>query len=97
MNFEQLKNLEMLTPFYETGKVGSDFIAAHLNITNRHARRILKGNIFATKREAWNRYSEEVRQFVVEQKKDHAHHNCQWFGCGNMVVPFYNQELQRGL
>lgn len=78
MNFEQLKNLEMLTPFYEAGKIGSDFVAAHLNITNRHARRILKGNIFVAKREAWNRYSEEVRQFIIEQKKDHAHHNCQW-------------------
>lgn len=78
MNFEQLKNLEMLTPFYEAGKVGSDFIAAHLNITDRHARRILKGKIFRTKREAWNRYGAEVRQFIVEQKKDHAHHNCQW-------------------
>lgn len=79
MNFEQLKNLEMLTPYYETGQVGTDFIAAHLNITNRHARRILKNKIFSqTRREAWNRYGEDIRQFIIEQKKDYPHHNCQW-------------------
>lgn len=79
MTLEQYEDLRTLTAYYEADKINNEFIATYLNITNRHARRILRQKIFLpAKRCAWNKYSEEIRQFVVEQKKDYPYRNCQW-------------------
>lgn len=78
MTFEQYANLEHFAQFYEKGALSSAFIAEELKITQQHARRLLKGLRPPKKRFAWNRLGFEIRQFVIETKKEHGRYNCQW-------------------
>lgn len=77
MTLEQYGQLKQLTALYQTNGVSSAFVAAQLGMSCRHARRLLSGER-PKQRTAWNRVSEEVRVYVVEEKIENPHRNCQW-------------------
>jgi len=81
MTLGQLADLQNFAPYYRAGKMDIDFIATHLAMTKRHARRLLNDYFKGQARPAriaWNRLDNEVRQFIVDKKKDRPKLNCQW-------------------
>jgi transposase InsO family protein len=81
MTLGQLADLRNFVPYYRSGKMDIDFIAAHLAVTKRHARRLLNDCLneeVKSKRIAWNRLEDEVRKFLVSEKKDRPKLNSQW-------------------
>lgn len=78
MTLEQYADLVSFAPYHKAGKLSSAFVAAHLGLTVQHTRRILTELSPPKQRPAWNRLSEEMRQFVIAEKEANPHRNCQW-------------------
>lgn len=79
MTFEQYEDLQNLAHYHKAGKMSTGFIAKELKKTPQHVRRLLKKlDEPLKKRFAWNRITPEIRQFVIEAKKDKPKLNCQW-------------------
>lgn len=79
MTFEQYADLQHFAHYHQIGKMSTGFIAKELRKTPQHIRRLLKQlSLPPKKRFAWNKVSPEVRQFVIEKKKEKANYNCQW-------------------
>lgn len=78
LTLSQYADLKNFLPYYQSGKINSSFIATHLGISAQHVRRLIKSPLIVKPRTAHNRLSEEIREFVIEEKKNNHHYNCQW-------------------
>lgn len=78
LTFTQYADLKNFLPYYQAGKINSSFMAAHLGISVQHVRRLIKSPLIAKPRTAFNRLSDEIREFVILEKKSNPKYNCQW-------------------
>lgn len=82
MNLGQLADFNNFAPYYESGKMSTEFIAANLGLSRRHVRRLLKehskGLLEPTKRVAHNRLADNIREFIVTEKKANPRYNSLW-------------------
>jgi len=82
MTLGQLADLRNFAPYHESGKMSTEFIAAHLGLSQRHIRRLLRDilsdRLEPTKRIAHNRLSAEIRQFIVSEKTANHRYNSYW-------------------
>jgi transposase InsO family protein len=79
MTFEQHADLQHFARYRDEGKMSTGFIAREIRKTPQHVRRLLKQLAQPPrKRFAWNKVSPEMRQFVIEKKKEKSNYNCQW-------------------
>ena len=76
MNTASLTKLEQLTPLFKTKALSLAALAAELNVTQRHARRLVATN--PTVRTAHNRLDNRVRDSVRELREEYPDRNCQW-------------------
>jgi len=76
MNTASLTKLEQLKPLFKTKTISLAALAAELNVTERHARRILKD---APKpRSAYNRLDDKTRETILSLREEYPGRNCQW-------------------
>jgi putative transposase len=78
MNLAQFNDLKRLAMMYRTGRISLEFVAAFLKISPRHALRLMKNLTPPKSRGGLNRISSEMRNYVIEQRKDNLNYNCQW-------------------
>lgn len=78
MILDQFNDFVRLSALYNQGRTSAEFIANHLGISLRHTWRLLGCPKPPQKRQAWNRLTSEMREFIVEQKQDNPNYNCQW-------------------
>jgi len=78
LTLSQYADLKNFLPLYQSGKINSSFIAAHLGVSTQHVRRLIKSPLIVKPRVANNRLSEEIREFVILEKKTNSYYNCQW-------------------
>lgn len=78
MTLEQFASLKQLEPYYRAGRLGSGFIASHLGVSDRHARRLMSTQCAPRCRRACNRFSDEIVHFITEEKQANPRYNCQW-------------------
>jgi putative transposase len=82
MTLGQFADLQNFAPYYESGKMSTEFIATNLGLSRRHVRRLLKehakGQLEPTKRVAHNRLADNIREFIVTEKKANPRYNSLW-------------------
>jgi len=79
MTLEQLAELKRFVPYYQSGSLSSNYVAAHFGITRQHARRLIKAvDEERVPRIAHNRLRDEIRDFIAQEKRAYPHKNCQW-------------------
>lgn len=78
MILDQFNDFVRLSALYRQGRTSAGFIARHLGISLRHTWRLLEHPHPPRSRESWNRIPHEIREYVVEQKRENPHYNCQW-------------------
>lgn len=75
---EQYATFRNLAALYQQDKANVAFIATHLGLSPRHVKRLLVAEEAPKGRAAWNKIADEVREFVIQTKKDYPARNCQW-------------------
>lgn len=82
MTIGQLADFNNFASYYESGKMSTEFIAAHLDLSRRHVRRLLKERAEdrpePAKRMAHNRLTDDIREFIVTEKKANYRYNSYW-------------------
>lgn len=78
MNLEQFKDFGRLATMYRTGRVSSAFIAGYLGTSQRQTQRLLRKVAPPQARGGNNRLPSDIRQYLIEQKTENFHYNCQW-------------------
>lgn len=76
MNTESLTKLEQLKPLFKTKVITLAALACELNVTERHARRILSST--PKTRPAHNRLDDKTRDVIRSLKEEYPARNCQW-------------------
>lgn len=78
LTLSQFVDLKNFLPYYQADKISSSFIADHLGITVQHVRKLMRSSLIAKPRIAHNRLSDEIRNFIINEKQSNLHYNCQW-------------------
>jgi transposase InsO family protein len=78
MNIEKHNDFKRLAAMHQTGRTTPSFIAAYLQLSARHVRRLLAGFHSPKQKIAWNRIGKEVREYLITEKREHQNYNCQW-------------------
>jgi len=78
MHIAQFNDLKRLAAMQRTGRVTNAFIAQYLGMSDRHVRRLLVDLTPPKRRDGWNRVGIDIRDYVIEQKREHPNYNCQW-------------------
>lgn len=78
MTKETVSDLQRFVPLYKQGSVTAAFVAAELDISERHAYRLLRHGVDTVQRIAPGKLSDEIREFIAESKEEHPSRNCQW-------------------
>lgn len=80
MTFQQRNEFDRLASLYRTHQTTARSIAIHLGLSLRHVRRLLeegRGHL-PVPRQGWNRLCDEIRNYLVEEKRTSPTINCQW-------------------
>lgn len=78
MTTEQYISLKQFVPLLKTKTVSTAWVAAACGFTPQHVRRLVAQLEPPRSRQAWNRITDEIRQFVIGEKTENPHRNCQW-------------------
>lgn len=78
LTLSQYADLKNFLPYYQSGKINSSFIAAHLEISVQQVRRLIKSPLIVKSRIAHNRLDDQIREFIIVEKKANSRYNCQW-------------------
>lgn len=77
MTQEQIDNFQVIAPLVNSGALPTRIAASMLKISQRQLQRWLEGQGFAVHK-AWNRITDEVRDYVKDLKQENPNYNCQW-------------------
>lgn len=77
MTQEQCDDFLRLSGLYRLGHISAHAIAQACGLSVRHVRRLLTHLPVPSSRQPWNRLSDEIRSFIIEQKKERPSFNCQ--------------------
>src|SRR5258708_29088819 len=77
MTQEQKLTFTNLKPLREKALISTALLAAHCGIGIRQTQRLLAGRL-PTRRTAWNRISEEMKNHICELKMEQQDLNAQW-------------------